>query len=178
MASKNLLSRHYKGRYSAKKVCLSDYGSVCFPDIFTRLGSPRKLQVLSLVKFAFGRYPSHLSGNIIFFISFIISSPVELCCRTFTLFIILIFVKQSGNLNWVHDQGRWIELIFSKFSPLLLLTTYRDNKWEFECRYKGLKSYTLRCDAWILAFYLDELSAWGSRHLITETNSNNTFWLC
>ena len=68
MASKNLLSRHYNGRYSAKKVCifLSDYGSVCFPDIFTRLGSPRKLQVLSLVKFAFGRYPSHLSGNIIF----------------------------------------------------------------------------------------------------------------
>ena len=79
MASKNLFSRHYNGRLSAKKVRIffSDNESV-FQTSLLALESLRKLQLVSLVKFAFGGYPTHFSGNIIFFISFIISSPFML----------------------------------------------------------------------------------------------------
>ena len=35
-----------------------------------------------------------------------------------------------------QDESNWY---FNKFSPLLLLKTYRDNKWEFEFWSSGLK---------------------------------------
>ena len=34
------------------------------------------------------------------------------------------------------DESNWY---FNKFSPLLLLKVYSDNKWEFEFWYSGLK---------------------------------------
>ena len=35
-----------------------------------------------------------------------------------------------------QDESNWY---FNEFSPLLLLKTYKDNEWEFEFWYQGLK---------------------------------------
>ena len=68
-------------------------------------------------------------------------TPEEWSAWNFSL-LYQCFRKLSGHENIEvmisKDESFWY---FNKFSPLLLLKTYRERKWEFEFWYLGLKAY-------------------------------------